>query len=252
MEQRRAGVNYEFGSKEMGNLSISLVSMRQDEDRITGAYTPAAAYGNPQFVEVMPRIDLAYFAPVASARIGLSFLQSAVMANTSEGNDKFYNFNAYHVMAGAKPMISDDMYVAISGFYGVNMGVYNFAQVGSSAGRNKSGYETSANPLRPILKPTGDVGEMDDTSAFGGAIAFGGFGGFELGFGYQSASNDQWDEDITGMGGYVQYGVKLSPNFTITPEVGFYKFSQIDSNAPVKDGNDQQVIQAGVQMRVDI
>jgi hypothetical protein len=100
----------------------------------------------------------------------------------------------------------------------------------------------------PRLKEAGN-GDMYNTSVFGGAVALN-VSGFEVGFGIQSASSGAWEENQTGMGVYANYSHRVSPNFIITPEVG-YLHSGNRAGIPGAP-KDTRGFQAGVQFRFDI
>jgi len=89
---------------------------------------------------------------------------------------------------------------------------------------------------------------MNNTSAYGGAIAVV-VDKFEAGFGIQSAVNDAWEDNQTGMGVYANYKFRVSNIFRITPEVAYLHSGDFRGNKEVKDTRGLQV---GIQFRFDL
>jgi len=225
-----------------------------ETNNVAGLYS---AYNYVEVIELMPRIELCVtILPEYALKVAGSYVQTAVMANNpvTLENDRYYGINAFHVLAAAKPAFEAGgmpMYVTPSGFYSVNGGIASAIQLGS----NYALANTDGNRLIDALPTLKNINkaEFDDTTVFGGALAFGisptPEGTVELGFGYQSASNDSWDEDATGMAAYLNYSYKISPNFTITPEVAYIDCGDNRLNGNVKE---PKIIQVGAQLKMDI
>ena len=237
---RRVGLNY-----EINGFSISALSMRQDSSRVTGVL-------GGRFTELMPRIEAAY--EVSSVRIGGSFVTSTSTVQVTDENSssaKKYNVSAGHIAFSANPKIAENTRFLVSGFYGVNSGLYDMGSIAISFNDNE-GIARSAN-LLPIQKE--GPGKLDNTKAFGAAVGFL-VDKFEAGFGIQSSSNDQWEENINGMGFYANYKYRVS-NFRITPEVGYINTGKNTGSGGIPKGATEKpngiwALQFGLQFRMDI
>jgi len=258
-EARRAGINY-----EIGGFSISAISMRQDVSTLTGASGVFTNSGlsNISFREIMPRIEAAY--SVSSVKIAGSFVNSSVVADnityTSENDteivivderntvrNKRYSVNAGHIMFLANPKIGENARLIASGFYSVNGGIYQMVSIGGGFSDNEAvGRSVGALPLLKELN--GDKITWNNTTVYGGAVAVV-VDKFEAGYGIQSAANDAWDNNQTGMGIYANYKFRVSNNFRITPEFAYLHSGNLRGNKDVKD---TRGVQAGVQFRFDI
>jgi hypothetical protein len=239
---RRVGVNY-----EIGGFSISALSVRQDQSGLEGLY---AGYGyDVEFIEIMPRIEAAYSISDIFTAAG-SFVQTAVDNKAHGKRGRRYNIDAYHLMLVAAPKIGDNVKIIASGFYSVNGGIYGMAYTG---GGHETNTAVDFNRVLPQLKTGTEKAETENTSAFGGAVALRA-DAFEIGFGYQSTRNNAWKEAINGMGLYANYRYKLSPNFTIIPEIGYFNCGNRGSvpKSVEKAPRDTRAFQAGVQFRIDI
>ncbi|MDR0310458.1 MAG: hypothetical protein LBJ21_02615 [Acidobacteriota bacterium] len=249
IEARRAGINY-----AIGGFSISALSMRQDSNMVTGRYS--GAYANSEFSEIMPRIEASYV--ISSVKIGGSYVKSSITANNTSTGDlnKRYSLDAGHIVFAANPKIGDNVKLTVSGFYSVNGGMYQMVSMVS--GNNDAEAVGRTAWALPQLKTDADgnmsaTGEMDNTTAFGGAVALT-VKDFEAGFGGQSTRNDAWQDDVNGMGFYANYRFKLGSYFKIIPEVGYVhtgkRLTQKTSANRVVDG--ERGFQAGLAFRIDI
>lgn len=249
MESRRQGINY-----EISGLSVSLLTMKQDSSDITAAYT-SKGYTNVDFIELVPRIEAAYTFPFPLKVMGSYAMVNITADNESRGEvDKDDDLSAYHVALALYPKIGDNMYLNLTGFYGVNVGLYNMVFTASGVNKN-TGYGKSR--VMPVYNTANN--DFEDTTSFGGTVAFGvkfdPKATMEIGLGYQASSNDLWVDDMTGMGAYVNLAYKVAPQFTITPEIGYYdcgKIQQLKTATKTDDDKNSTVIQAGVQLRLDI
>ncbi|MDR0311304.1 MAG: hypothetical protein LBJ21_06945 [Acidobacteriota bacterium] len=242
---RRAGINY-----EIGDFSVSAISMRQDSSSFTALYN---GYGNVEFTEIMPRIEAAYSVAGVFRAAG-SFVQTSVKADNYATEqprlNQRYNINAFHLALAAAPKIGDNMRIIASGFYSMNGGLYGMV---TTAGGYDSISGVSFNRALPQLKEGTDKAEMENTTIVGGALAFR-IDAFEAGLGYQSASNDAWKDNINGIGVYANYRVRLSSNFMIIPEFGYSNCGDRGSAPKSVESlpKDTRGVQAGVQFRIDI
>jgi len=238
---RRIGINY-----EIGKFSVSAISMRQDEGAVTGRVSPAAPNTTNNFVEIMPRFEAAY-SITPSVKVAGTYVTASARRG---GNDKLYHVNAGHIMFAANPKLSDKVRLIASGFYSVNGGMYGMVSIGGDYSKseavNRDNYSA-----RPLLKSGTRNVEFDNTSVYGGAIAFA-IDKFEAGFGIQSAGNNQWRENQTSMGIYANYKFKVS-NLRITPEIGYLNSGdKFTPKGAAPAGEDVKGFRAGVQFRFDI
>ena len=236
---RRIGINY-----EIGGFSVSALSMRQEEGRVTSV-------SGSTFVEIMPRIEAAY--KVSDVTMAGTFVVSSARA----ADDNLYHIKSGHIMFAANPKIADNTRLIMSGFYSVNGGVYGMVSIGGNYSKSEAVNRDSYRS-QPILKPVAGENEnpkieFDNTSVYGGALAIS-TGAFEAGFGIQNANNDQWKDSQTSMGVYANYKFRVS-NLRITPEIGYLhsgdKF-QLKSSAAESTVKDVRGLRIGVQFRFDI
>jgi len=245
LEARRFGINY-----EIGGFSISAISMRQDASMVTGRFS---GFSNVEFSEIMPRFEAAY-AIVPSFKVVGSYVKSSVLANNSANEttvaDKRYHIDAGHIAVIATPQLSEKVKLTASGFYSVNGGLYQMVSIGG--GYNEFEAVNRSDWALPSLKAgdAGNKGEFDNTSVYGAAVALL-VDKFEAGFGIQSAGNDKWEDNQTGMGIYANYKFKAS-NFRITPEVGYLFSGDRRVNKGAAAQKDTRGFQAGIQFRFDI
>jgi len=287
-EQRRVGVNY-----EIGGFSVSLLSMRQDASRVVDNtkfdiirtrpnpdfdpdYADDPEYNvsptitvttasTPVFRELMPRIEAAY--SFSDFKVAGSFVRGTAWGGVDYADSanppakkRDYGVSAGHVMVAANPKITDDIRLIASGFYSLNGSVYNMVTIGGEydefeAVKNSSG-TAKATPLYAVKEDNGKYTlDVSNTSVYGGAVALA-VKAFEVGFGIQSAGNDQWWENKTGMTIYANYQYRIS-NFRITPEFAYIHSGNMvarkvgDAEKP-KITEDVRGFQLGVQFRFDI
>ena len=240
---RRVGINY-----EINGFSISALSMRQDAGNVTNANVLGGT-----FRELMPRIEAAY--EVSSVRIGGSFVTSTSYIPSVDASGKAErksnNVSAGHIAVSANPKIADNTRFLVSGFYGVNSGLYDMGSLAIAEDYNEA--ISRSNRILPRQKE--GPGKLDNTKAFGAAVGFL-VDKFEAGFGIQSSSNDQWEENINGMGFYANYKYRVS-NFRITPEVGYINTGKNTGSGGIPKGATEKTngiwaLQFGLQFRMDI
>ena len=253
---RRIGINY-----EIGKFSVAALSMRQD---IGGSNLRSISlYGQGSrsdgtFVEIMPRIEAAY-SITPDVKVAGTYVKSSFRGN----DDKLTSVDAGHIMVAANPKITENIRLVASGFYSVNGGLYGMVNIGgmgiNTDGLSSSSYDKGEAISRgslmalPVQKYENDKFAWDNTKVFGGAVAIAA-NAFEVGFGIQSANNNAYEDNATGMGVYANYKYRIS-NFRITPEVGYLhsgdypRFkgqTQIDAPPALRG------LRAGVQFRFDI
>ena len=239
-EQRRFGINY-----EIGNFSVSAVSMRQDASRVTDVFNATGSgFSNVAFAEIMPRFEATYTI-IPNLKVVGTYVKSSVVANTATETDKHYSVDAGHFAVIANPQITDKVKLAASGFYSVNGGLYQMVSIGG--GFNDYEAVSRSDWALPLLKEAGKS-DMFNTSVYGGAVAVV-IDAFEVGFGIQNADNDAFEDSITGMGVYGNYKFVIAKNFRITPEIGYLHGGNYGSNPEIKNSRG---IQAGIQFRFDI
>jgi hypothetical protein len=237
---RRIGINY-----EIGGFSVAAISMRQefnDSSRISSIINA------DNFMEIMPRIEAAYC--ISSVKIAGTFVTSSARG----GDDNLNHVNAGHIMFVADPKLSDKVKLIASGFYSVNGGVYNMVTVGGGYSKSEAVNRDNYRAI-PYQKTGTDKVEFDNTSVYGGALAFV-VDKFEAGFGIQSAGNDQWDDNQTSMGLYANYKFRVS-NLRITPEIGYlHSGDRTRSGKTMDEGKnypkDARGFRFGVQFRFDV
>ena len=228
---RRVGINY-----EIGDFSVGALSMRQEGSRTY----PAGGV----FMEIMPRIEAAYsISP--DVKIAGTYVKSSARAT----DDTLYHVDAGHIMIAANPKITDNTRFVISGFYSVNGGVYDMVTIGGGYSKAEGlvqGYYRAT----PRLKPEMEKIEFDNTLVYGGAVAIANTK-YEVGFGIQSAENNQWDDNQTSMGIYANYKYRVS-NFRVTPEIGYLHSGNqwVLKGEPVQKAS--RGFRFGVQFRFDI
>ena len=268
-EARRIGINY-----EIGDISISLISMRQDRAAVTGLFT--TNFSNVAFMEIMPRIEAAYKV-TPSVTVAGTYVKSSVTANYTDPGattnaarpSSRYYVNAGHIMATANPEVGNNIRLLASGFYSMNGGLYDMVYFGGGQSDNEAVSRTAGFRAMPVLKrpvqnAAGNVsypkaGEMNNASVYGGA-----FGvlidKFEAGFGIQSGGRDDFNENINTMGFYANYKHRVSI-FRITPEVRYLNSGNHRRTKPAPGAQalrdedkmkNTRGLQVGVQFRMDI
>jgi hypothetical protein len=236
MEQRRVGINY-----AIGGFSISALSMKQDSGAVTNAFS-GSGLSNVAFTEIMPRIEASY--KISDITVAGTYVKSSIIADNGEDLNRRYHVDAGHIMVAANPKIAGKVRFIASGFYSVNAGMYQMVSIGGGFDHNEA--VSRSIWAVPSLKEDGKP-DLNNTQVYGGALALT-IDNFEAGYGIQSAGNDSWADNQTGMGVYANYKFRIS-TFSITPEFGYLHGGSYRGDSRVKD---TRGLQFGIQFRMDI
>lgn len=229
-DARRAGIGY-----YVKGFSVQLTTLSQD-DRHRGLIQ---GYTDVRLKEFVPKIELAY--QIKDFKVMGAFAHYTANGwDAANSKDKDFDANAYHVAFGYTPKF-DNLTVKVSGMYAVNAGLYSMVRTGNSSG------EPSTN-LIPAIDSDNDI---EDIKTYGGTLAFNykvnSNVSTEFGIGYQVSDSDIWDKKDANMAVYVNAPITVYKGFRVTPEIGYLDY--------LKDRNDikePKVLQAGVQLRIDL
>lgn len=239
---RRPGLKYQVND----NFAVQLLTLKSDSSNYTDIFS-GSRYSNVTFEEKLPKIELQYkFDEIPVTLMG-AYAYFSLQADDSVTGEKKRDFStsAYHVAFLADPKIGN-FGLKLTGFYAVNGGLY--AQVTTGTATSKPANQTI------YLNEDGDGVEDVKTYGFGASINYklDKQSSVELGGGYQSSSSDMYEQDDDNVGVYMNYNYKINKYVQVTPEIGVYDFKQNAAKKGTDPVDSARIIQAGVQLRIDL
>ena len=167
-------------------------------------------------------------------------LSAKFFASGASIKEQKETITAGHVGAYLNPTFGN-MYLKISGYYGINIGMYGSA---SSTLKIKDAAK--------MVKPSVKNGDVENSSSFGGALAFGvnilpnltlEVGG---GTAIYGTTDDTVKDDMTTFAAYGQVSYKANKHILLIPQVGYYSITNYNGAA----NDDRNLLMAGLELRM--
>ena len=208
---------------------------------------------------VLPKVEVAYhyagdnfFADIGAGFQATDYKFYFAEAGVSGPSERDATITSWVVGAGAGYNFGKGYYAKLQLNYDVNGAAYGLARYapssvvsfsGESGGFNAAPYST-----RLTGTPTSEALGFEDAQRFGAVFTVGGtlndIVGVEAGAGIQRFSNDYFlESENTVYAAYLQVPFTVANGVSITPEVGYINWGDIDASSPV--GQKKSEIDAG-------